>query len=256
MTPECWYSPQCPALAYCSAARFLIIHRTFNRPFADGIDHTQQLLDFRLSFASRGVCPLLLPLPFLTLHKRQNRPEAVSHKTFLSATNHHNLTTIPFVCRADLRETTRDPTRISPYRTGRTLPGQPCYPVRRNRCSVCRYLYFCRGRPGFRCQHLRHSAQDHMAPAAYMPDTAAAPSQPTGFTMPPQSAPPPAPPETHRHFYSRQTRHDVDHGTICQRLIKRADNSVSPASRPAMRTWYQPRSVSDETPGAVWPAPG
>ncbi len=128
--------------------------------------------------------------------------------------------------------------------------------MRRNRCSVCRICTCCRGRPGFRCQHLRHSARIILAPAAYIPDTAAAPSQPQGSTMPPQSAPPPAPPETHATFSSRQTRHDVDHGTICQRSLRRADNSVSPASRPAMRTGTSRRSVSDETPGSAWPAPG
>ncbi len=55
--------PSRPAPVYCSAARFLIHPPDLQRPFADGIDHTQQLRGFQVILASRGVCPLLLPLP-------------------------------------------------------------------------------------------------------------------------------------------------------------------------------------------------
>ncbi len=127
--------------------------------------------------------------------------------------------------------------------------------MRRNRCLFAVICTGCRGRPGFRCQHLATPPRIILAPAAYMPDTAADPASPQGSTMPPQSTPPPAPLKYTATFSSRQTRHDMDHGTFASGSLRRADNSVSPASRPECAPDTSRHSVSDETPGAVWQRP-
>ena len=99
--------------------------------------------------------------PFLTLHKRQNRPQAVSHKTFFISDQSPQPDHHPFVCRADLLRNHPRPTRISPYRTGRTLPWATMLSSEKNRCSVYRYPLSVCGSSGFRCQHLRHTTEHH-----------------------------------------------------------------------------------------------
>ncbi|VCY84813.1 hypothetical protein BANRA_03501 [Escherichia coli] len=60
-------------------------------------------------------------------------------KRFVSATNHHNLAAIPFICRADLLRNHPRPDAHFTVQNRHNIAGQPCYPERRNRCSAYRY---------------------------------------------------------------------------------------------------------------------
>ncbi len=75
VTPECELFPSLSSATGVLFSSTLLksIHRT-NRPFADGIDHTQQLRGLQVvSLRFARVCPCTLYLyPFLTLHKQQS----------------------------------------------------------------------------------------------------------------------------------------------------------------------------------------
>ncbi len=148
---RCWYSPHCPALAYCSAARFLNPSTGPSTSPRWTLITLSNCVDFRLSSFRAESAPTAA-----FTHSSRSINEAAGSGLRVKAFGLNDQSPQPDHRPLHHANLLRDHPRPHAHFTagqGR-LHGQPCYPVRRNRCSAYRYPVLCRELYGFRC-HLR-----------------------------------------------------------------------------------------------------